>query len=294
MQFILVIIVLFLGFDLKGQSNAIYPDNFSTYFNTLYLTDPSFVANSGNFTIGFSDKAKRISSDISTIGFHVEKIFRQKNNSAHLIRGIAWNEKEGPYIAYPRFYVNYARKISLGKYTALTAGVAFGFSGINFSTPSSSSSAKVPDGGIGLGFQFKKINMGVSSMQILNSTARALSLPVVLRRYYNLHLEANVNIKEKLEGRLYALYRHYTTMKEQYSLGLGLMYAKVAETGVMYQYNRGTTFFGGVQFFPELNPVYISFAYNTGLLSSLKSYNDYYEISIKYSITSKSNDAKSP
>ncbi len=280
----IILLLLSASIQCCVAQQLLYPDYFLVYTNTPYLNDPSYIPETGKFNLNFSYKARRVSSDISTIVFSAEKIFRNDKGSNHLIRAIAFNEKEGPYISYPRGYLNYARSILLGKNISLYSGLSLGIAGVNFTLPSGGGSARFADGSIGVGIRIKSLRIGISSLQIFNSHGQAISQSLQLMRHFALSAEGAIKLNESYLLKYNTLIKFLPTIPDHYHAGLGISYQKIVETGLHYNHFRGITGFIAIQFFPNINPLYLNFGYTSAIFNKAGNYQEAYEISIRYSI----------
>lgn len=183
-------------------------------------------------------------SDISTMSASIQKTFKS-DNQWHSGRLMFQNEKEGPYISTPRFYGNYSIQISINNNLKLLGGAAFGMINPNYNTPSKTVSTSLIDGSLGIIVIYKKSIVGVSSNQIFNNSSE-LNTSIKLNRYYNFIFETTLPVQENIEFKPYILFRYFSDIPSHINTLFSVIYDKIIETGIGYNYNRGATVYTSV------------------------------------------------
>jgi hypothetical protein len=111
----------------------------------------------------------------------------KSKNNVHIPGLLVHSEYDTDILKRTRLYLRYSWNTNISKHTKLSAGIQAGF--FNYSVRASSSSngisAFAPDANIGLWLQGKRMNLGISSAQILNSEVKPISTIYSLNRYLN-------------------------------------------------------------------------------------------------------------
>lgn len=269
-----------------SQENTYYPNFFS---NTQFHGNqfgPTYIPNEGKaeFSVGYKSLVGAF-HNVANYYFSAAKVFRNEDQTAHLARINFTNDKDGPYIASPRILANYAYKIRINSNAFLTAGLSFGVAGITFAAPSSTQSdVYVPDGSIGLSFKWKKLTIGGSSMQILNSSTRQGPNPVIFHRYYQAFgsIEKEWYTGWTLTGN--GLFRYLPFQYNQAWAGLSLDYRRQFLIGANIAYAGTLSVFGGWTAFVGEDRMTISFGYNSNVFNVLPTWQNNIELGLNYLI----------
>lgn len=247
------------------------------------MANPSNVPTDAKVEVGLTYKfSTGPIKDLSTLAFSGAKIWGQENTSTHVGRVSAFNEQEGPYINYPKAYLNYAYRLRIAENTSLSAGTALGGAGIYFSAPSATTSLFLPDGSLGLGLQHRKVSLGASSMQMFNSTVAPLLATIRFTRYYQLHAEAEKELGIDWLFKASVLWRILPKVKDDFIGSLSFEYLETLRFGAAYRKNAGLALFGAVYLHGESNNVMISFTYNSPFFSNLPRLQNSMEIGLAY------------
>lgn len=139
----------------------------------------------GKYDVGasirqFTGSSTEIQTLFATAGFK-----SSFSNNFHGLRVNLFSQKEGPYIANQRGYLNYAVSILLKEKAYLNLGSEIGFFSRVFSAPSALSAANsvVPDGKLALAFTNENNQIGLSLNQLFNNEGRPISSTFTLQRY---------------------------------------------------------------------------------------------------------------
>lgn len=283
MRPVLSILMCLLTTMACAQSGIVYPDVFSTYFFNRALVNPSYVPDEGNVELMAAYKFRQgLYSDIATFAANGQKVWRKEGKPESVLRLIFMNEREGPYIASPKAYSNYAIKLPVASDVRLMAGISLGWSGMNFSAPSGAGSIMLLDGGVGIGLKYKKIHIGASSLQAFNSEGVVINSRIRLQRFYNVDLSAETAINPNLDVKGWFLWRYLPSLPDQFNVASSVQYQKKYEVGALYFHPRGVSYFSSITLNPEENSLFISFAYNSSLLSSNPVWGKSFEIGLRY------------
>lgn len=283
MRFRITGMLLFLSVIAQGQSGVVYPDVFSSYFNDISLINPAYIPQEGRLELKAIYKFRRgLLSDISTFAASGSKYWNTDKNTSQAGRLIFQNEREGPYISSPKTYLNYALRLTLSSNTSLMTGLSLGFSGLSFTAPSGAGSVMLLDGGLGVILRHKKIDIGVSTLQMFNSEGVAISAPIRLQRYYNIHLTAEKSVTPALDLKGYFFLRNFNQIPDHLNAGGSILLQRFIELGGLYKYRRGISFFGALTISQDTNPLILSLSYNSSLLSSSPLWSDSFELGLQY------------
>ena len=279
LSFLMCVFTLFSS----AQTGRFYQDVFTTFFTNTALVNPSYVPEIGKVNLTATHKFRQgLLGDISTFSASGEKVWRSQESYTHVGRLIFVNEKEGKYISSPKAYANYALRINLSEETSLMSGIALGVSGINYSAPSGASSIMLPDGGIGIGLKHKKIHVGFSSLQVLNTSGTVITSKVRLQRYFNLNFTGEKAISPSISLKSHFLWRGLPYLSDQYIAAFSFVYKDMFEAGSLYFYPRGLSYFTLITLDTESNALQINLTYNSAALSINPVMGDSYEVGLRY------------
>ena len=254
-----------------GQQNNIYPDLFTNYFYDPGLINPAYIAKEGKADVFIFYKQRTDAfSKIATYAVTGSKVFRKKNNSAHLGRVIFMNENEGPYIAKTRAYANYAYMIPISEKAYISAGASLGFVQVAFSAPSATAfgSYKSPDASLGMMFRKGNFESGISMMQAFNNVSEPLTASFRLRRYYNIYVSGSkeLSLYWRLKGNL--LCQAFPSVPYTINGNLLLSYHDFLSFGSGYSNKSGLNIFLSVNIPLGKDILVISATYNSPLFNS--------------------------
>lgn len=268
-----------------AQTSNYYPDFISSYFYNMSLANPSYVPADvkADFALNYKFSTGAI-KDISTTSFSGAYVWGQENTSSHLARVQVHNEQEGPYINYPRTYLNYAYRLNTGEYTQLSAGVCLGGMGIFFSAPSATTSIFQPDASLGLGFRYKTLSLGASSFQIFNAAVEPLLATIRFARYYQGNVEWEKELGLDWKSKMYVLWRLLPEVQDDALFTLSVVYKESFTLGALYRKQVGMAFFTSLQLNSEGNPLLLSFTYNSPFVSPNPRFQNSMELGLAYAI----------
>lgn len=279
------IISVFSFFPLMGQHTVLYPEVFSAFFNHQALFNPAFQQDTGRIAFSVSLKSRMGAfKNIATYYATLDRNFMNEKNSGHTLRLLFYNEKEGPYIEKPRGYFNYAYRIAITREAFLSAGAAVGFAQVAFSAPSASASgsATMPDASVGLYLRAKRVRLGASSLQLLNSESSPASVLVKLSRYYNFFAEIEKQMGYAWKLKTAFLYRMLPVYPDNIDLALLLSYRDTFLFGTSGRYRYGMSFFVSFNINAGNSLLNLNFAYNAPFLSGVTPLNNSLELSPVY------------
>lgn len=220
-------------------------------------------------------------SDISTLAANIQKTI-QSDRQWHSGRLMFQNEKEGPYISRPRFYGNYSIRISINNKWTLFGGAAIGLVNSNYNTPSKVINTTLPDGALGIILTYENSLFGMSSNQIFNNFPSSIP-SIKLNRYYNFHFETTIPIQEDIDFKTYLACRYFSDIPAQINGIFSLLFNAIIETGVGYNYQRGTAFFTSYIMKKEnINLLKIGVLYNNSLLQKSQVLGNSLELNLGY------------
>lgn len=268
-----------------AQTSNYYPDFISSYFCNLSLANPSYMPTDAraDFALNYKFSTGAV-KDISTTAFSGAYVWGQEHTSSHLARIQVHNEQEGPYINYPRTYLNYAYRLTTGEYTQLSAGLCLGGAGIFFSAPSATTSIYLPDASLGLGFQYKTLTLGISSFQVFNSTVEPLLATIRFARYYQGNMEWEKELGLEWKSKLYVLWRLLPEVQDDALFTLSVVYQDMLTLGTLYRKQVGMAFFSSLRLNSDGNPLLLSFTYNSPFVSPNSRFQNSMELGLAYAI----------
>lgn len=284
--FIFLFIIIFSkGY---GQTALLYPDWFSGYVFNRFLTNPAFVSDDSKVNLSVQYKFRRGSfRDINSFLAMGNLIVRKNNSYLHSFRIFVQNEREGPYISRPRAYINYSLRIGLGANSYLSAGFNGGFASVNFSAPSGSGNLLKPDAALGLGFTLNKLTLGASVWQLTNSEGVAISGSLTFRRYTQFNGEYIINLSPDWSVVPSFIYQIHSSYSNNFYVSSIFQYKSRFNIGPVYRHSQGLAMAGSLSLHKDASKININCAYNSGFLSNVPSWNDSFELGIRYSILSK-------
>jgi type IX secretion system PorP/SprF family membrane protein len=279
-------ITLFLSPALRGQTNAVYPDQSTAYFNNMYLINPASIPTDVKMNLSLLYKTKTGAlSNITTFSFSFARILNYSKPNNHLIRIYFFNEKDGPYIQRPRASLNYAYKLAISDKLSLSSGVSLGFVQTIFTAPSATGNgnATSPDAAIGIAFLHKKFDVGFSINQILNASVNPVAAQIQYTRYYNTYLNYTFKLSHTLKLKSGMLWNYLPTYPDNINLYGMLEIKEIFSFGSCYRYNKNLSFIVSTNFFIMRESILLSFIYNTPLSTTLPNWTDSIELNGGYS-----------
>jgi hypothetical protein len=272
----------------EGQSNDFYPDLFGAYFNNMSLISPAYFPKDCKTDITLSYKSRTGAfSKVSTFAFAVSRVLQYQKKNNQLLRIYFYNQKDGPYISYPRGYFNYGYSMSLFKDVKIAAGFALGFAQTSFSAPTATANGNStsPDGSIGMSFRYKNnLEIGVASCQIFNSVVSPVVAPITYKRYFNFYANYETILSPFLTLSTYVLWRNTPGVMNDMNISALLNYNKgVFSFGGSYRYDKGLSFFVSTKLNFGTEAILLSFVYNTPFLTKLPGWTDSAEMHGQYS-----------
>lgn len=280
-----IALFLFLSIGSLAQTADYYPDFPSTYFYHLALANPGHVPIDTKLDLSLTYKfSTGPIKDLSTLAFSGAKVWGHDKRSTHVGRFSGINEQEGPYIQYPRAYLQYAYRLQLEEHTSLSAGVALGMVGIFFSAPSATTSIFLPDGSLGLTFRHRRITLGGSSMQLLQSKAAPLLASIRFSRYYQLHAEAEKELGIDWSCKASLLWRLLPRVKDDMIGTVAFEYAETLRLGTAYRHQVGLAFFGAAYVHTGDSRLLFSFTYNSPFFANVPRLQQSMEIGMAYEV----------
>ena len=136
-----------LGISQNVQNNYL-PDYYSSVVvNHLALVNPAWINTNdtkASFNVLYKSRVGLL-NDVSTQTAYADVTFKPDLHIRQVARVIFQNEKEGPYIASPKFYGNYSIRIPITEDISISAGLGLGVSAHDFSAPSGTGHGSVPD-----------------------------------------------------------------------------------------------------------------------------------------------------
>ena len=279
-------LVVFLSLTAFCQSNAVYPDLLSAYFYNMASIHVGYIPTNGtaDFAVGYKFHEGQLKK-VNTLSFAGAKVFRSNKGNAQAIRVLGYNEQNGPYISSPKGYLNYAYEVKLGEESHLFAGIALGAAGIYFSAPTFSGSTWMPDGSLGVGFRFRTLSAGASTLQMFNSGSSQLGDTYRLGRFYHFYaaVEQELGLDWKCNG--YALWRKLGSSGDDLGAALSITAREVFTLGTSLRYKAGMSFFTAFHIDAGENKLLLSLNYNAApIFTSLPTWQNSFEISVGYTL----------
>jgi hypothetical protein len=282
------ILLFFFGmlsgtFSVFGQSNAYFPDLFSSYFQNLSSIQPSYVPEEGkaDFYVGYKFRTDAF-KDISTFSFSGARVFRNERDRAQVVRLTCHNEQQGPYINTPRAYLNYAFSLPLGEETSLSTGLALGAVGMYFSAPSATTSLLLPDASLGIGLQHKSTVLSLSSQQLFNQATSPMLATIRLARHYQVYAKVEKELGIDWKTSAHLLWRILPNTTHEANITALLHYADAVIFGCQYRYRLGMAFVGSFQIDTGKDKLLISITYNSPAFSQIPRLQNSLEVGLGY------------
>jgi hypothetical protein len=239
---------------------------------------------SADFALGYKFHEGQLKK-VSTLSFTGGKIFRSLKGNAQALRVLGYNEQNGPYISSPKGYLNYAYELKLGEETSCFAGLALGLAGVYFSAPTFSGSTWMPDGSLGLGFRYRSLSLGASSLQMFNSTSSQLGDTYRLGRFYHVYgtIEQDLGVDWKCNG--YLLWRKLSSTQDDLGAALSFTVREAVTLGTSLRYQAGMSFFTAFHMDTKENKLLLALTYNAApIFTSLPTWQNSFEMSLGYTL----------
>lgn len=267
-----------------GQENVYYPNFFSSYKLHPVYVSPAYIPLEGRaeFSSGYKSLVGAF-NQVSNYYFSAAKVWQGKTGNANVARLIFANEKDGPYISSPRAYANYAYRAKLADKTYLQAGLSIGFMSMDFSAPSSTlPQIFVPDANMALEFQWRGLQLGVASFQVLNSSSSTTVSRIVFQRYYQGMGQYSHTFISGWKLTAHALYRILPSQYNQGIYGFSVDYRKTLTLGALYSSNGMLSGQVGIHIKIQDDVVSILMAYNSTIINKLPRWQDNIELGLNY------------
>lgn len=281
---ILIPIVVCKSQQVQGSYS---PDYYSSSFLTYEaLINPAFTNNNQQEKASLNTLYKSRTGPLNEVAFitaYADVCINLRRKTTQVIRILLQNEQEGPYISSPKFFGNYAVKIPIQENVSLSLGLALGMSSLNFTAPSGMGSARVLDGNVGSIFKYKKTTIGIASYQIFNSRSVALNGTLLFKRFYQFHIQSELEINELFSVKGSLSWRPQPLI-DLANATAALCYKETITFGLMYQLKRGTSFLTSIQLKQGKNPLLLNFSYNSPFLNSFLIPTSSFEIGLQYKI----------
>ncbi len=274
-----------LGISQNVQNNYL-PDYYSSVVvNHLALVNPAWINTNdtkASFNVLYKSRVGLL-NDVSTQTAYADVTFKPDLHIRQVARVIFQNEKEGPYIASPKFYGNYSIRIPITEDISISAGLGLGVSAHDFSAPSGTGHGSVPDGNGGLILKYKKLEFGAAAYQFFNNKLVVLNSYLILKRYNLYYIQAEKELSPFLilKGNLFW---RQQPLSDIVNSTVMLSYNEFFTMGIMYQYLRGTSFLTTFQFNKIKNPIVLNLSYNSTFLNTRIIKSQSFEIGLQYKI----------
>lgn len=273
------------GLVFSQTSNVLYPDLYSQYTANMYLVNISYVPSEISTELSAFYKFQQGAfKDVATMSFSAARFFRNEHESVHALRFSVFNEKQGPYISSPRAYAHYAYELSLGEDAKMSAGVAMGFAGMNYTGVSTTGDINVllPDAATGLVFKYRTLHVGAASQQLLNSKTKPFSGQIELRRYFHFDMGHQLELNDEWTWKYHALYRVLPSMPHEFMLGTSTVFREAIGVGFVARSNGGISVFGEVALDSEKDKLKLILNYNSSFFQLVPSFQNSIEIGLGY------------
>ncbi len=253
------------------QSTYSYPDFFyATYPFMINYDNPAYIVEDTRYNL-YSQYKQRLGQFRKIVSYSVqaEKVWRREQKNTNSLRVIFNNENEGPYITRPRFYAGYANEISVNENVKIGLGFTLGATAINFSAPNQGASGNsyLPDGKLGFVLKGKKLESGVSSLQVFNAKSRVVGANIALKRYYNFFLKykTDLSLNWVIEGLVLADLRGSKIIP---LAAVMAHYDQRFSIGFSNRFGYAFSVFGKIKMFQDQIPLDLIFMYNSPIFSN--------------------------
>lgn len=279
-------IIVFIGFcgALSAKDNVYFPSFFNSYFFNKYQLTPSYLPIdvklelSGNYKSLLGELKK-----ISAYSFSAARVLGSDKSQQHALRVSLYNEREGSYISSPRGYVGYAFRQKLNEDAAIFSGINLGFAGIYYSAPTvTQSSTMLPDGAVALGGSWKGLLVDLSMHQAFNSARNILGSPLVLERYYHMHVSYKKDLGLNWQSKSHTLYRLFPSISNEWLVSTSLTYKELFSLGLSYKYQSSLSFFTALDLKNERDHVQLFFNYNSVAFKLAPAWQSGVELGLNY------------
>jgi len=193
-RFIFVYIFLFFSYySSVAQEAYIYPLHFLRLNNNYTFENPATSILTEKVTLNLMHSA--YSGLLNNVGINYldasYSIMNSDETPVHTFGINLHSEYETEILKRNRFYVRYCRSVQLTSSVRLAAGIQAGvFNYIVKSTANSAgNSSSIPDATIGLWLTTRKVNIGISAVQLLASEIKPVYRTYTLGTYLNLFMD---------------------------------------------------------------------------------------------------------
>lgn len=237
--------------DLNAQNVAVLPVQFTHFFKTWSLINPS--------SIGHANSMEVLAGNKSLLGafsgvrtFYAAGHLRINKDSARTrqVLGITFvNDKEGTFIHRNRAAAQYAFHVPLGSRLMLGAGIAAGFINYVFSTTNvgAGGSAFAPNADAGLWLYRSGFNIGIGCNQLIPSKLTPINETYRVGRFYNLNADRTFLINRNISLTPAFVFRYESTESYNADVALIALLYNNACFAATYKYKRGGSISGGLE-----------------------------------------------
>lgn len=233
----------------SGAQNGIIPLSLLKLRDNYSFDNPASAVLSESFDLkllhsSYTNLPGKAGLNYADANFTIKK---EAGNNAHIPGLLIHSEYETSILKRTRFYLRYSWNTKITEKMKLSAGLHVGF--LNYSIRASNSSSGLssfaPDANLGIWVHGKKINIGISSAQILNAKIIPVSTPYLLKRY--LIIIADYKLLSNSNSALTVAVKFDHDGKELKDAKTGFVYQmKNFNAEINYSYNKGIIFSGGL------------------------------------------------
>ncbi len=213
------------------QDVALYPVQFSQFYNNPSLYNPAMNCSASDFQAGMGNQRllgnfNNISTYFMQAGMRIGSPKAMDNAPFSALGALLYNDREGKYLNRTRAYINYVWHGHISRNLSMAGGFSAG--GVNYSVQgtelSGNGSDIAPDGIIGIQFYNQKFFSGVSYNQIFSGQLQPLTEISLLVPYFNAMAGYHFNISSSVAMQADALLM-LPTGSENYKANANLMCA---------------------------------------------------------------------
>jgi hypothetical protein len=271
MKFCLLFVFSLICNGIHAQVNDIYPDTYINFFTNYSIYNPSFFSEAKDLEVYTNYKSRMAPfNSVATLSLTGAIYIKDKQqNNRQLIRGHLYNEREGSYIQQPRAWIDYAYKVKINEDFNASFGISVGLNQFNVSAPSSTANGNstAPDVSIGTLLSYKKLKLGGTFKQLLNSKIQPLGATLRYKSFFIVHGTYKHRFVNRNELDIHVLMNIYNSKNIHHSTALLYTFYKSVTFGMMYKHIYGIS--GIIQYTVSLQnfDVLFSIAYQTPISS---------------------------